>query len=291
MRIALFDDHRIGVLEGTTLRDVSAVGDARWRGTPYAINELIAGWDELRADVAAAAERAAPLPLSDVRLLPPLPRPRQLLAAPANYHDHIAEMTGSRYAPDSATMLHSPRKAGFFLKAAGSICGPADAIELPALPGRAFHHEVELGVVIGRETRAVSRERAREHVFGYLIALDITLRTEGEQQEERALRKSFESFTPIGPFIVTADEVADPADLDLRLWVNGELRQEANTRDLIVGVDELIEQASAVLTLHPGDLYATGTPQGVGPVEPGDRVRAQVQGLGELRLPVVRRDW
>lgn len=291
MRIALFNNYRIGVINGTTIRDVTHVVDERWHGTPYVIHELIARWDELKASVEAYASTAEAHSLDEVQLRPPVPRPGQLLAAPANYHAHVAEMTTSRFAPTNPQALQSPREVGFFVKASGSISGPADPIELPPMPGRAFHHEVEVGVIIGKPARGVSRQQARDHIFGYLCLLDITLRTEGKQQEERTMRKSFDTFTPIGPFIVTADEISDHANLGLKLWVNDELRQEANTRDLIVGIDELIEQASHVVTLQPGDIYATGTPEGVGAIEVGDVVRAEVEGMGELVLPVVERKW
>lgn len=291
MRIAVFDQYRIGVINGSTIRDVTSIVDEKWHGSAYAINELIENWEALKAPLEALLPSAREYSLADVRLLPPVPRPRQLLAAPANYHAHIEEMTTSRYAPAAKQALQSPREVGFFVKSNGSISGPADPIELPPMPGRAFHHEVELGVVIGKTARGITREQVRDHIFGYVCILDITLRTEGERQEERTMRKSFETFTPVGPFIVTADEIPDHANIGLRLWVNDELRQEANTRDLIAGVDELIEQASHVVTLHPGDLYATGTPEGVGPIEAGDVVRAQVDGMGELVLPVVTRKW
>ncbi|MEV3872486.1 fumarylacetoacetate hydrolase family protein [Streptomyces sp. NPDC049906] len=291
MRIALFDQYRIGIVDGTSVRDVTDVVDSRWHGTPHVINELIEHFDELEAPLRAALASAEERPLADVHLLPPVPRPGQVLAAPANYHAHVAEMTDSRYRPTNQQALQSPSRAGFFVKSSGSISGPADPIELPPMPDRAFHHEVELGIVIGKPARGVPAERAADHIFGYLVLLDLTLRTEGEQQEERTMRKSFETFTPIGPFLVTADEVPDPNALDLKLWVNGELRQQANTRDLIVGIGELIEQASGVVTLRPGDIYATGTPEGVGPIEVGDVVRAEIDGLGELTLPVVKRGW
>jgi len=291
MRIALFDECRVGIVVGTTIHDVTEVIDERWRGTPYATTDLIERWDVLQGPLEDALGRAQQRALADVRLLAPLPRPRQLLAAPANYHAHVEEMSGSRFAPSNAQALQSPREAGFFVKAAGSISGPADPIELPDLPGRTFHHEVELGLVIGKAARAVARQDAHRHIFGYVCVLDITLRVDGEHQEGRTLRKSFETFTPLGPVIVTADEIPDDEDVDLRLWVNDELRQEANTRDLLVGVDELLERASRVVTLHPGDVYATGTPDGVGPIVPGDTVRAVVGGVGELTLPVVQRGW
>ncbi|MGW4202861.1 fumarylacetoacetate hydrolase family protein [Streptomyces sp. NPDC004726] len=291
MRIALFDQFRIGIVDGATVRDVTDVVDSRWHGTPYVINELIEHFDELKEPLQTALASAEKHSLADVTLLPPIPRPGQVLAAPANYHAHVDEMSDSQYRPTNQQALQSPRDVGFFVKSSGSISGPADAIELPPMPGRAFHHEVELGVVIGKPARAVPAAQASEHIFGYLVLLDLTLRTEGDRQEERTMRKSFETFTPIGPFIVTADEVTDPDNLGLRLWVNGELRHDANTRDLIVGIGELIEQASNVVTLRPGDIYATGTPEGVGPIEAGDVVRAEIDGLGELNLPVVKRSW
>lgn len=291
MQIVVFDQYRVGVIADAAVADVSGAVEERWRGTPYAINELIADWDAARPRVEELAAAAEKLPLSRVRLLPPVPRPRQLFAAPLNYHRHVDEMVDSKHAPDALRPEHSPSEIGFFVKATGSISGPEDPIQLPPMPGRAFHHEVELGVVIGSSARAVSPAEARSHIFGYLCLMDITLRTEGGFQEERTLRKSFESFTPIGPSIVTADEVPDPDSLRLRLWVNDEPRQDANTADLIVGVDDLISYASQVVTLHPGDVYATGTPEGVGPIVPGDRIKATVESVGTLDVPVEERRW
>ncbi|MFD9719362.1 fumarylacetoacetate hydrolase family protein [Streptomyces sp. NPDC059076] len=291
MRIALFDQYRIGIVDGASVRDVTEVVDSRWHGTPYVINQLIEHFDELKEPLRTALATAPERSLAEVTLLPPIPRPGQVLAAPANYHAHVAEMTDSQYRPTNQQALRSPSDVGFFVKSSASISGPADAIELPPMPGRAFHHEVELGIVIGKPARGVPAEQVTDHIFGYLVLLDLTLRTEGERQEERTMRKSFETFTPIGPFIVTADEVPDPSNVGLRLWVNDELRQQANTRDLIVGIDDLIAQASSVVTLWPGDIYATGTPEGVGPIEVGDVVRAEIDGLGELSLPVVKRNW
>ncbi|MFE3021791.1 fumarylacetoacetate hydrolase family protein [Streptomyces sp. NPDC059256] len=291
MRIALFDQYRIGIVDGASVRDVTDVVDSRWHGTPYVINQLIEHFDKLKEPLRTALATAPERSLAEVTLLPPIPRPGQVLAAPANYHAHVAEMTDSQYRPTNQQALRSPSDVGFFVKSSASISGPADAIELPPMPGRAFHHEVELGIVIGKPARGVPAEQVTDHIFGYLVLLDLTLRTEGERQEERTMRKSFETFTPIGPFIVTADEVPDPSNVGLRLWVNDELRQQANTRDLIVGIDDLIAQASSVVTLWPGDIYATGTPEGVGPIEVGDVVRAEIDGLGELSLPVVKRNW
>ena len=293
MQIVLYDDQRLGVLAQGSVRDISGVVDERWRGTPYASNALIASWDDVALQVAELATTAPSVPLSEVRLLPPIPRPRQLFAAPLNYRRHVAEMVASAHAPDALKPGNSPSDLGFFVKATGSISGPSDAVELPPLVGRSFHHEVELGVVVGRPARGLHRDDARECIFGYLCLLDITMRTEGSHQEERTLRKSFETFTPIGPVITTADEVPDPGNLRLRLWVNDELRQDASTTDLIFDIPTLIECISAGITLYPGDIIATGTPVGVGIgfkppkyLKAGDVMRITIDGIGELRNPL-----
>jgi 2-keto-4-pentenoate hydratase/2-oxohepta-3-ene-1,7-dioic acid hydratase in catechol pathway len=180
---------------------------------------------------------------------------------------------------------------GLIVVAAGSVTGPDGAIELPDLPGREFHFEGEIAVVIGRETRNVPEEKALDHVLGFTGLLDITMRLGGGLQEERSMRKSFATFTPIGPCVLTADEVSDLAGLSLQLRCNGELRQQGTLRDLIVDVPQLVSRASQVLPLHPGDLIATGTPSGVGPIVPGDELELTVSGVGTLRMPVTRRPW
>lgn len=291
MKIVVFDEYRLGVVEDGQLRDVSGVVDERWCGTPYAMNWLIEHWDDAREPLKEAAARTTARSLSEVRLRLPTPRPRQLIAAPLNYHQHIVEMTDSPYLPRGLPAELTSRELGFFLKATGSLCGPMDAIELPRWPGRIFHHESELGVIIGRTARGVDRADARRHVFGYTCLIDVTMRMNAEHQEERPMRKSFETFTPIGPWITTADEVPEPNRLDIKLWVNDELRQDGSTAQMIVGVDELVERASAVVTLHPGDVYATGSPAGVGPIEPGDRVRIWIERIGEFTIPVRERRW
>ena len=168
-----------------------------------------------------------------------------------------------------------------FLKAPSSIVGPGATIRLP-FADRRTDHEVELGVVIGRTARNVAAPEAMRHVFGYTGVLDITVRGD----EDRSTRKSFDGFTPLGPFLVTADEVADPGALRLRLWVNGELRQDGNTGDMIWGIPRLVEYASRVMTLHPGDLISTGTPEGVGPLRPGDEVRIDIEEVGGMTVHV-----
>jgi 2-keto-4-pentenoate hydratase/2-oxohepta-3-ene-1,7-dioic acid hydratase in catechol pathway len=164
------------------------------------------------------------------------------------------------------------------------LVGPQDSLVLPDLPGFEVHHECELAVIIGTEGRNIPEERAMDHIFGYSCLIDATVR--GSQ--ERVMRKSYDTFTPVGPYIVTADEVADPHNLDLELWVNDERRQRANTRDLILGIREMIALASSVSTLMPGDIIATGTPEGVGTVRDGDTIRISIQDVGTMTVPVVQ---
>jgi 2-keto-4-pentenoate hydratase/2-oxohepta-3-ene-1,7-dioic acid hydratase in catechol pathway len=286
VRLVVFDDHRVGLLERGTVHDLTSFLPA---APPFAhparVNELFAHFDELRAAFEVAARRPG-VPLDSVRLLAPCPAPRNFLAAPLNYGQH-----GREVAAVHVTTTDTARELGFFVKATGSISGPADPIELPLLPGRRFDHEAEVGVVIGREARSVPATQALDYVFGYTLVVDVTLRMTESHREERPMRKSYATFGPVGPWITTADEIPDPSKVDIALWVNGDLRQQDTLASLIVDVPELISRASSVLPLLPGDLYATGTPAGIGPIEPGDEVVIESSALGRMRLPVVERSW
>ncbi|MTD58016.1 FAA hydrolase family protein [Amycolatopsis sp. RM579] len=291
MKLASFDGFRIGVLVGASLHDISEVIDARWRATPHAMTSLIEDFALLRPQIDRRVSDSTGVPIESVQLLPPVPAPTHVFAAPLNYRRHIDEMDGSSIVGADFSAANSAENLGFFLKAPGSLIGASNAIELPPLDGRSFHHEPELAVVIGKRARALTPRSARGVVFGYSCLLDITLRNSSTVQSERVMRKSFETFTPMGPFIVTADEVGEPSDLTINLWVNDELRQSASTAQLIVGVHELLAQASHVLTLRPGDIYATGTPEGVGPIVAGDTVRIAISRIGSMSVPVVQRKW
>ena len=167
------------------------------------------------------------------------------------------------------------------MKATSSLIGPGNGIAVTK-PERRTDHEVELAVVIGRQGRNISRSDALRHVAGYCIGLDVTIRG----SEDRSFRKSPDSYSVLGPWLVTADEIPDPGGLDLQLSVNGELRQKSNTRHLILGVPELIEFASSFYTLHPGDVIYTGTPEGVSPIQPGDEVSASIDRIGSMTVRV-----
>ena len=286
MRIAVYDEYRIGLVEADGIRDVSELVPA----PPYApqtrINEFVARFEELRPELERRRVNGHAVALESVRLRAPVPAPANFLAAPLNYAAHGDEVRGVL-----TNDLGTARELGFFVKAGGSISGPQDPLELPPLDGRRFDHEAEVAIVIGREARAVPRERALDHVFGYTLLIDATMRMTETQREERPMRKSFHSFAPTGPWVVTADEIGDPSGLEIRLWVNGELRQHGQLRDLIVDVPGLVAHASSVLTLQPGDLYATGTPAGIGPIAEGDEIVIECEPIGRMEIPVTRRAW
>lgn len=284
MKLAVFGDHRVGIVEGDLIYDVTdAVPGAGPAWPPMYMNSLIANWGSLGQQVAETRRTAKATQLASVSLLPPNPCPVHVIAAPANYRKHIGEI-GAR----SVSKGRSADQMGFFMKATASLVGAGGAIQLPKGSTRRFDHESELAVIIGRRARNVPRARAMEHVFGYSCLIDVTMRIEpGVAEEERVTRKSFETFTPLGPWLVTADEVPDPHVLRNRLWVNGEPKQDANTRDMIVNIPALIELISSVMTLNPGDVIASGTPEGVGPIAPGDSVRIGIESVGEMTLPVI----
>ncbi|MFC8009054.1 fumarylacetoacetate hydrolase family protein [Streptomyces cinereoruber] len=270
MRLALFDKGRLGVVDGDTLTDVTDQVTLSSAGPAGALQQYIETVSDAAGPVLdpTSGRRVA---LADVSLEAPLPRPGKIIGAPVNYLDHKAEMDY----PTSIADL------GVFLKANSSVIGPDQDIVLPYSDVRT-DQEGELAVVIGRTASQVSADEALDYVFGYTCLLDVTVRS----GEDRSTRKSFDTFTPIGPWIVTADEIEDPDRLDLRCDVAGETRQSTNTKYLIFGVRELVAYASSVMTLYPGDVIATGTPAGVGPLSDGDRVVVEIEKIGRLEVGV-----
>ena len=294
MRICRFVDgngdgdgaERLGVVDGAEVCDVTEVLEAlpAHRYPLPRVDPLIANLARLRPAMEAAARTARRHPLEGLRLLSPVANPGKVVAAPVNYLKHLEE------ARQDAGIHHSVkieeiRKIGLFLKATSSIVGPSAGVDI-RIPERRNDHEVELAVVIGTAADRVTPDRALAHVAAYCVGLDMTVRG----PEERSLRKSVDSFTVLGPWMVTADACPAPVDWDLTLDVEGaagrERRQTANTRDLVLSVAELIAFASSFYTLHPGDVVMTGTPEGVGPVVPGDTVVAEVQHIGRMTVAV-----
>ncbi|MBV9119803.1 MAG: fumarylacetoacetate hydrolase family protein [Chloroflexi bacterium] len=182
---------------------------------------------------------------------------------------------------------------GFFMKATGSISGPQDPIELPVkdYPERRFDHEGEIAFVLGKPAKGVSPEEAVSYIFGYTIMIDATLRGSQERNEERVQRKSFATFSPMGPFLTTADEIGDWRKMNVKLWLNGEQKQDAHATDMIVDIPNLLSRASHIMPLRPADVYTTGSPPGVGRITPGDTVVVESPGIGKMTLPVVAREW
>lgn len=277
MRLARFDGGRIGICIGDDIVDVTeicGVDSGEWPAVGPL--RVIRDFEALRPRIEAALPGLPRKSLRDVRLETPVPWPNKVIAYPVNYHAHGREMQAQYRATNQ----------GFFLKPSSALSGPNDPVVLPQVPGREVHHESELGIVIGKQVRGLKREDWREAVFGYTCLLDMVVRG----REERVFRKAYDTFCPIGPWIVTADEIAEPDQLQMNLWVNDELRQSANTRDLVLDIPGMIETASAVMTLYPGDIIATGTPEGVGPVTDGDVIRIVIERIGEMRVPVEQGD-
>jgi len=275
MKIVRYNGGHVGISDTRKVVDVShlcGAGPGEW--PPVGINRLIRDFDALRPQLEQLLASEPGVPLESVRLETPVPWPNKLIAYPVNYHDHAREMASRGLA----------NIQGYFLKANSSLVGPEDRIELPALSGREIHHECEIALIIGKQGRQIPLERALDHVFGYACLMDMTVRG----KEERVFRKSYDTFTPVGPWITTADEVPDPKDIGMKLWVNGQLRQQSNTRDLIVDIANMVAIASSASTLYPGDIIATGTPAGVDKVLAGDEVTIEVEHVGRMSLPVVQ---
>lgn len=282
MKICRYDDDRVGIVRDGLVFDATAALEAlparRWPA-PLG-DDLIGSLDSLRPALERAAQASAPTDIGAVRLSSPVANPTKLIGAPVNYALHLAEARGDAALHHGAP-VHPVEKIGLFLKATSALVGPHRGVSL-RFTDRRTDHEVELAVVIGRVADRVSRAHALSHVAGYTIGLDMTVRG----PEERSYRKSIDSYAVLGPWLVTADEIADPNELDLALSVNGEERQRGNTRQMLFDVPRLIEYASSVYTLYPGDVLFTGTPDGVGPVSPGDRIEAYVERIGTMSVRV-----
>jgi 2-keto-4-pentenoate hydratase/2-oxohepta-3-ene-1,7-dioic acid hydratase in catechol pathway len=272
-------ENRLGVVLGEEVVDLAAAAPELPR---EATALLAAGDTALRRAEAAAAGARVRLPLASVRLAAPIPRPPKFLAIGLNYADHVAE-----------SGAETPKLPTVFNKQSTCVVGPRDPVHMPRVSS-ALDYEGELGFVIGRRCRHVPRERAREAIAGYLVVDDVSVRDWQLRVPTWTMGKSFDTHGPIGPWLTTADEVGDPHALRVRTWVNGELRQDSNTKQLIFDCYALVEHLSTAFTLEPGDVVATGTPGGVGIasrpprlLRVGDVVRVEIEGLGALENPVI----
>jgi 2-keto-4-pentenoate hydratase/2-oxohepta-3-ene-1,7-dioic acid hydratase in catechol pathway len=284
MRLCRFGDGRLGVVEDSSVRDVTAALDVlpSYRYPLPTFDVLIANLDKIMERAHLIAATSPSLPLAGMQFLSPVANPSKVIGAPVNYQKHLNEVKAdAQLHHDNQAHTAVIQKTGLFLKANSSLAGPGEGIALRKLDRR-NDHEVELAVVIGKRANNVSRVDALKYVAGYSIGLDITIRG----PEERSLRKSADSYAVLGPWLVTADEIPNPGELDLKLAVNGQQRQNSNTRYMILGVPELIEFASAFYTLYPGDIIVTGTPEGVSPIEPGDHIVATIEKIGTMEVTV-----
>jgi 2-keto-4-pentenoate hydratase/2-oxohepta-3-ene-1,7-dioic acid hydratase in catechol pathway len=288
MRLASFrhgGEARVGVLEGDRLWPVDAVGGHAGAGMLDLIRHFGRTGEGIRRDGEGVA-------LKTVELLAPLPRPpRNVFCVGKNYHEHAKEFANSGF--DATAKEVVPEAPVVFSKPPSAVIGPGAPIPSYLDPTDSVDYEGELAVVIGRGGRGIRRADALAHVFGYTIVNDVTARTLQQRHRQWVLGKGIDGFCPMGPVIVTADEIPDPSRLRVRTWVNDELRQDESVASLIFDIPNLIEVISAGITLEPGDVIATGTPYGVGIgftpprfLKPGDTVRIEIEGIGVLENPV-----
>ena len=277
MRICRFGNS-YGMVCGDTVIDITThVNNAEKPGNGDALIRALPGLRGRDHELQSGSIR---VPLSDVALLSPIRNPTKILAAPNNFREHSAEMNASGTVKSS--LMASMDEVGFFLKATSSLVGPSEGIAV-RFPERRTDYEVEAVIVIGEVVREpVLASDALKYVAGYGVGLDITLRG----PEERSQRKSIDSYTVLGPWLVTVDEVPDLSLLNMRLSVNGDERQSVSLSDMLFNAAEQIAYASRFYTLYPGDLIYTGTPSGVGPISGGDVIRAEIETIGAMEVKV-----
>ncbi len=282
MKLLFFNDFSLGVLAGDDVIDVShVVADIPRLGPHDVIAGLIERFDDYRSALESAAAQGEGVPVSSVRIRPPLPRPRNIDCMAVNYMED-----GTRDAPAAINAFH---------KTPGAIIGHGDTMILPDASAAVFEGEAELAVVIGKRASHVPAAEAMDHVFGYTNFIDGSARALPPPGNTFYQVKSRESFAPIGPWIVTRDEIADPQTLQVRLWNNGDLMQNFNTDDMAHEITRCIEWVSAIHPLEVGDILATGTNhRGLHPFQDGDRIELEIEGIGRLAISVrddLKRKW
>jgi 2-keto-4-pentenoate hydratase/2-oxohepta-3-ene-1,7-dioic acid hydratase in catechol pathway len=282
VKLLYFDDFKLGVLKGDTVVDVSAlVKDIPHIGPHDLISGLIERFADYRGRLEEAASRGSGVPVTRVRVRPPLPKPYNIVAMAVNY---MEDGTRSEPAPINA-----------FHKSPSSIIGPGDTMVLPDVPATIFEGEAEMAVVIGKRATNVRAADAMSHVFGYMNFIDGSARGLPPAGNVFYQMKSRDTFCPIGPYLVTADEIPDPHKLAIKLWVNGTLMQSFNTDDMAHKIPRCIEWVTSIHTLEPGDVLATGTNhRGLSAFQNGDRIELETEGLGRLGFDVrddLKRTW
>jgi len=282
MKLLFFDDFKLGVLKGDAVVDVSAaVRDIPHTGPGSLMSGLIERWADYKGRLEAAVNQGSGVPVSQVRIRPPLPKPTNIECMAVNY---MEDGTRSEPAPINA-----------FHKSPSSIIGDGDTMVLPDAPATIFEGEAEMALVIGKRASNVSPAEAMSYIFGYLNFIDGSARGLPPAGNTFYQMKSRDTFAPIGPFLVTADEIPDPNKLQVRLWVNGELKQNYNTSDMAHKIPRCLEWITSIHTLEAGDIVATGTNhRGLSAFQNGDLIEIETEGLGRLRFHVqddLKRTW
>ncbi len=284
MKFCLFDGGKLGVVRNGLVHDVSAaLDDLPQRRYPFPLgDDLIRNLERMRERMEGLADNAPGLKPEGLALESPVANPGKIIGTPTNYAAHAQE---AKEDAEIAVYMGSKRKTldeqGLFLKANSALTGAGAGVAL-RFQERRTDHEAELGVVIGQEANNVSYEDALNYAAGYAIALDMVIRG----SEDRSFRKSVDTYAVLGPWLVTAEEIENPDNLDFSLTIGGEVRQKSNTSKMIFDVAKQISWASSFYTLHPGDIIMTGTCEGVGPVQPGDVMELDFEGIGHMDVPV-----
>jgi 2-keto-4-pentenoate hydratase/2-oxohepta-3-ene-1,7-dioic acid hydratase in catechol pathway len=282
MKLLHFNDFRLGVLKGDQVVDVTAViANIPHSGPGDRMNSVIANFADLRPRIEAAVAAGSGVPVGSVRIRPPVPKPTNIECMAVNYMEDGT--------------LKEPAAINAFHKSPGCIIGHGDTMVLPDFPASVFEGEAELGLVIGKPTSRVSAANAMDHVFGYINFIDGSARGVVPPTNVFYQMKSRATFAPIGPYLVTADEVPDPQKLHIKLWVNGQLKQNFNSDDMAHKIPRCIEWLSHIHDLEPGDIIATGTNhRGLSSFQDGDLVELECEGMGRLKINVrddLKRTW
>ncbi|MCL0043090.1 fumarylacetoacetate hydrolase family protein [Dehalococcoidia bacterium] len=284
MKIGFYNDFIPCLITPDGVVDISDIVANINEGEPQLLIErLISSFDSLRPSLEAAQSNAQATPLDQVQLRAPLPRPGKVLCGNTNYKEYVP--------------IEPPRPLRTFFKSPDAIIGPGDTISLPKFRPTIFNHEAELAIVIGKQAKNLQENQALSHVFGYTTGVDVSARApeEGEAGLPGGYGKSFDTFLPIGPAITTADEISNPNNLQVRYWVNGELRQDYNTDDMEHSVAYTIAALSHVMTLQPGDLILAGTNHShLGPLQDGDFAEIEIESIGRNGNHVqddLKRSW
>ncbi len=283
MKLVHFNNYRLGVLKGDRVVDVtSVVQDIPHVGPHDRMSRLIERFDQYRGKLEQAAQSGQGIPMEQVRFRAPVPKPGKIVAMAGNYLENGT--------------LKEARPINAFLKSPNAVIGDGDTVVLPPEPVTIFHHEAEVGMVVAKKASRVNAADAKSYIFGWMNFIDVSARGLGPQGMDTFFQgKSWHSFAPCGPYLVTADEVPDPQNMPIKLWVNGDLRQDYNTNDMGHKIPDTIAWASSIVTLNPGDVIAFGTNhQGLGALQDGDKVEIEIPGFGRLHVSVtdnMKRSW